>query len=237
MVEFHRKNVTRTKGFHIWYDPRPSHCMQSSSTVVWPARKTEMKFLDPEFPDLKYQCPNSRPILKLVPIWQFSVFPGEGEEGGFCVVSIAHAARGGLPHKMKWEETTMRPLHTAAVLHVFGMWALPWCAATKYKLSFWDIICTRLPGYAAWRNRNFAQLKMERKHYISINPTNDNFGRPTSNMFWISRDIDVVEVEYKSRGPLAPDFLAYTSGLDFGPLDFVTSALRALRPCDPRNSD
>ena len=54
-------------------------------------------------------------MLKLVPIWEFSVFPGEdcGEDSLWFLLPTRR-----LPHKMKWDET-MRPLNTA-LLHWNG---------------------------------------------------------------------------------------------------------------------
>ena len=79
-----------------------------------------MKFLDPEFPDLKYQCPNSRPILKLVPIWQFSVFPGEegGEDSLWFLLPTPHAARGFL---IKWNERRPRWGHFTLQLYFMSL--------------------------------------------------------------------------------------------------------------------
>ena len=94
--------------------------MIRSPPIVCKAAVHILRFLYPDFPDLKYQCPNSRPILKLVPIWQFSVFPGEegGEDSLWFLLPTPHAARGFL---IKWNETRPRWGHFTLQLYFMSL--------------------------------------------------------------------------------------------------------------------
>ena len=121
-----------------------------------------MKFLDPEFPDLKYQCPNSRPILKLVPIWQFSVFPGEegGEDSLWILLPTPHAARGFL---IKWNERRPRWGHFTLQLYFMSLecehcpYVQPQSTNSPFETIYAPDSQDTLPGQAgsvaAWRNR------------------------------------------------------------------------------------